>query len=1023
MKSVSFIWKGIHHYRSSYVGVFAGAAIGAMVLLGAMMAGDSVQQSLSSSAALRTGQVAQIFSAGERFFRDDLAIRNGGAAMLYLEGQVNVGDRAEGQVQIMGVGDDFWEFAPEETTISLQGDEIAISEHLSRALNLQEGDTAIIRLQKPGLLSPDAPLSGESETISSLRGTISHIVTDQEFGRFSLTQTQVAPSSVFVALERLQKVLDLEHQANLLLLDKTTPFDASKLTLEDYGISIVEVPEGVEVRSSRIFIAPQIAEKISGEPILTYLVNTLATEYSQTPYSMVTAVSGESSRFIPISLKSDEVVINEWLAQDLRAQVGDELTMDYFVVEAGSKLVEKRSDFTVKAIIPMEGPAADQRWMPDFPGVADVESARDWEPGLPLDLTRIRDQDDAYWESYKGTPKAFVSYETGANLWSNRWGQATGIRIPRGHQDTVYQEVRAVLNPGLAGMHLQDFSEKAQQASKSPVDFSMLFLSMSFFLILSAIALVAMLFKFNVEQRTQEGALLSAVGVAAKKVMYWRTGEAFFVVLGGALLGALLAMGFSSLVLKVISSIWGEEGSSFEFYLKGSTLGWGILWMVEGCLIAVWLTTRKEAKKSASIRLDTGSEEKVGIQSRWALIFLILGILMIAGGIALSLRAGPQGSFFLIGFGVLLGGLGFFRRRLGKIVALDSLTSHSLARVNLSRRASRSLTVVGILASGVFLVLSVASFRKNGGQDWQNPKSGAGGFAWWVETTSPVQRPADSTNEIQWLGIKDLVPFRIGKGENVDCFNLTASNQPRLLATNPELLQGRFHTSIDWSELSGEDLPALVDETTLMWVLKKQVGDRLTYQDEWGQDFSVTIAGVVKDSIFQGSLLVDEQKLLQKYPSIGGYQLFLCSDPDAQADLQKATADLGGKVTSTRDRLAAFHEVENTYITIFNVLGGLGMILGSVGVGVVTARNLIERKPEFEILEKLGISKSLRESIVKHEVRSMIIWGLGLGFAASLIAIIPVIGGTIGALDLVWMVALVILMALIANFIGTRALR
>jgi VIT1/CCC1 family predicted Fe2+/Mn2+ transporter len=94
-----------------------------------------------------------------------------------------------------------------------------------------------------------------------------------------------------------------------------------------------------------------------------------------------------------------------------------------------------------------------------------------------------------------------------------------------------------------------------------------------------------------------------------------------------------------------------------------------------------------------------------------------------------------------------------------------------------------------------------------------------------------------------------------------------------------------------------------------------------------------------------------------------------------------------------------------------------------VGVGVVTARNLIERKPEFEILEKLGISKSLRESIVKQEVRSMIIWGLGLGFAASLIAIIPVVGGTIGALDLVWMVALVILIALIANFIGTRALR
>ncbi|MDC0304766.1 hypothetical protein OAK99_02810, partial [Akkermansiaceae bacterium] len=79
----------------------------------------------------------------------------------------------------------------------------------------------------------------------------------------------------------------------------------------------------------------------------------------------------------------------------------------------GSKLVEKRGVFTVKAIVKMEGPAADKRWMPDFPGVADVESARDWEPGLPLDLTRIRDKDDEYWEEFKGTPKAFVSHQTG----------------------------------------------------------------------------------------------------------------------------------------------------------------------------------------------------------------------------------------------------------------------------------------------------------------------------------------------------------------------------------------------------------------------------------------------------------------------------------------------------------------------------------------------------------------------------------------------------------------------------------
>ncbi len=1022
MKSTGFIWKGIRHYRSAYWGVLAGAAVGAMVLLGALMAGDSVQESLTRSAALRTGKVAKIFSGGERFFRADLAERNGGSAMIYLKGQVNVEERAEGQVQVMGVSEDFWDFAPQEAPVDLSNFDAAISGPLARALDLKEGDSAVVRLQKPGLLSRDAPLSGESESVSSMRITVAKVLSDDEFGRFSLEQTQVPPSSVFVPLKRLQKVLDLKGKANALLLDEDQSFDPGKLELADYGISVVEVPGGVELRSERIFIEPRIAERIEGEPVLTYLINTLATEVGETPYSMVTAVSGKSAMFLPTQPGEGEVVINDWLAEDLRAQIGDELTMDYFVVESGSKLVEKRGVFTVKAIVKMEGPAADQRWMPDFPGVADVESARDWEPGLPLDLTRIRDKDDEYWENFKGTPKAFVSYEAGEKLWGNRWGKVSGMRIPGGKVDDVSRSARGVLDPSLAGMQVMDFAGQAREAAKSPVDFAGLFLAMSFFLIIAAIALVAMLFRFNVEQRAEEGALLSAVGIRAGKITNWRIGEAFFVVLAGALAGTLLATVFCTMVLKVISSIWGE-GTAFELHLSGGTIVTGIVVIVELSLLAVWLTTRKQAKQSASMRLNSGAEEEVGKPSRWATGFLVFGLLLVAGGIAMSFSAAAQGAFFLVGFGVLVTGLAAFRKRLARIGSLGELSPDGMAKVNLSRRASRSLTVVGVLAAGVFLVLSVASFRKNGGENWQDKRSGAGGFAWWVETTSPVNRPADAKGEVDWFGLETLVPFRIGAGDDVDCFNLTASTQPRLLGVDPDLLEGRFRTSDDWSFLKGDGVPAFVDETTMMWVLKKKVGDELVYQDEWGNDFPITIAGVVKDSVFQGSLILDEAKLLEKFPSLGGYQLFLSPDEKARETLQEETADLGGKVTATKDRLAAFHEVENTYIAIFNVLGGLGIILGSFGVGIVTARNLVERKAEFETLRVLGISKLRRSRIVKREVRSMVAWGLGLGLMSALIAVIPVLGGTVGVMDMLWMGGLVLAMAVIANFVGTRALR
>ena len=175
------------------------------------------------------------------------------------------------------------------------------------------------------------------------------------------------------------------------------------------------------------------------------------------------------------------------------------------------------------------------------------------------------------------------------------------------------------------------------------------------------------------------------------------------------------------------------------------------------------------------------------------------------------------------------------------------------------------------------------------------------------------------------------------------------------------------------------------------------------------------LAGVVKDSIFQGSLVIDESHFLEKFPSAGGYSLFLAQDESAKETLQTATADLGGKVTSTQERLAAFHEVENTYIAIFHVLGGLGIVLGSIGVGVVTARKLIERRSEFALLKTLGLGRTQRAGIVMKEARTVIAWGLCIGLISSMVAVLPLLGEKVSLLDLGWMLGLLIVMGLVST--------
>ena len=81
--------------------------------------------------------------------------------------------------------------------------------------------------------------------------------------------------------------------------------------------------------------------------------------------------------------------------------------------------------------------------------------------------------------------------------------------------------------------------------------------------------------------------------------------------------------------------------------------------------------------------------------------------------------------------------------------------------------------------------------------------------------------------------------------------------------------------------------------------------------------------------------------------------------------------------------------MENTYIAIFHVLGGLGVILGSAGLGVVVARNLSERRHEFALLDAIGIPNTVRKKIVFSELRSLLGWGVSIGLCAATVSIIP----------------------------------
>lgn len=1082
MTPARYLFRSLVHHRHAHLGVLAGAILGATVLLGALFAGDSVKASLRQLAEQRTGRATHVLTSGDRFFREALAADFAAAAgpgvrtapaILTRGTAVHATTQARAHaVQLAGVTPAFWELAPRPARVAFPPDDaVIINDTLARRLNLARGDTVVVRFPKPGILAGNAPIAGGETTLQTLRGTVAAIVGDTGFGRFSLDGTQLPPATVFLPIARLQQALEQPARANLLLIERgpVAAGPAADLAaalgravqLADYGLGLrwLETPRAFELTSTRIFLDPELdaaarAAWPEAQPVTSYLVNEFKVRDRTAPYSIGTATTPGAAPFLPADLGPRELVLNDWLAQDLAAGAGDTVRLAYYQAADGGTLVERTAEFRVRAVVPLAGLAADRAWMPEFPGITNTDSPREWNPGLPLDLTRIRDQDEKYWDDHRGAPKAFLSPAAGRELWSTRWGTHTALRVaaPREREAELTAALRQSLRPEMNQLLLRDFGAAAAAAASPSVDFAGLFVGLSFFLILAALGLVALLFHFSLLQRNREDALLGAVGVAPRTVLRWRLLEGGTILLLGAAAGLPLAVLYTRGILRFLATIWSGagEGAAFAFAAAPASLAAGLGAFLLLSLAAVWLAARRLARRALSIRLAASAEESVASDriQRNSRRLAAGAALAAAAAVALSGRGLPaQVAFYLAGFALLVAGLALCRAWLAAAPVSDATGAAAaidparLGLLNLKARRTRSLTVTGLIATAVFMVLSVASFRKQIGSDWLERGSGTGGFAFWVETTAPQNPARDGTDgrfEIFSAAAADLgaiLPLRAGAGDNANCFNLNSTAQPQLLAVDPakfaalQAFRPRVPgaTSGGWEALrpaAGADapLPAFVDATTLQWALKRKVGDVLTYTDENGRAFAVRIAGTLADSVFQGYLVVDEAAFLARFPSHAGYSVFLVDAKDPakiaalQPRLQAATGDAGGRVDTTRDVLAAFHRIENTYIAIFNVLGSLGVVLGSLGLAIVVARNLRERRGEFAVMAAIGIPPAVLGRLVFAEFSRLVLWGLAIGAAASAIAVFPNLAGLPPA------PTLALVSALLAGIVGLNLL-
>ncbi len=805
------------------------------------------------------------------------------------------------------------------------------------------------------------------------------------------------------------------------------------------------IPKAVELSSRRIFLEEQVvraAMKPAAEnvlpkptPILTYLVNSIGRGDRLTPYSMITA-AGEP--YTPADLHDDEIVVSDWLAADLNVKPGDPVSVAYYRVDAGTQLVELTNTFKVRSIVPLRGRHADRTLMPEFPGLSKAESTRDWDAGFDL-VHPIRPQDEAYWKQWRGTPKAFITLAAGQAMWGNRFGNLTAIRWETGGQGIpsllgrLTNHIRANLNPADVGLSFRDVYTPAIAAIDSGTgkEFGGLMIGFGFFLIVSALVLTAMLFSFSLEQRAVEIGTLLAIGWPPSRVRRVLFGEGLRIACVGSLIGTFGGIVYAKGVLWGLSTLWRDAvgGAGLQFSVTPETLVGGMIGSIAVASLTLALTLRRQTNRPARELLNEGASETVwqdpAKRSRWprwlAWVCGVGGIGMAGASIALH-DSNPE-TYFSAGSLLLIGVLLGVREWMARPVAStrNQISLASLAIRGMTRRSRRSLGTVSLLGSAAFLIVAVATNRLDARRDATQRSSGTGGFALWAESSLPVIQDLNTRKGQEFYGLdpkamKDVsfVPLRVRDGDDASCLNLNRAQHPRLLGVNPELLAQRgaftftdlakgISVTNGWLALgagfatnqAGVDIvPAIGDANSLQWALQKSPGDTLDYVDQRGHPFQVRIVGAVANSILQGSLIISEADFVKHFPNESGHRALLIDAPPAKSgevasQLTRALQDTGLEVVSTAVRLDRFNAVQNTYLNTFQVLGGLGLLLGSVGLGVVVSRNVFERRGELAVLQAMGFQAPQLRRFVLIEHGALLLLGLGCGLVAALLTVLP----------------------------------
>jgi ABC-type lipoprotein release transport system permease subunit len=557
-----------------------------------------------------------------------------------------------------------------------------------------------------------------------------------------------------------------------------------------------------------------------------------------------------------------------------------------------------------------------------------------------------------------------------------------------------------------------------------------LFLSLSFFVILAAILLIAMLFRLGLIERTKQFGTLLAVGWPPRRTSRLALGEGMLIAALGVVVGVVLGVLYAWFVLWALRSWWVGAVTvpflTFHWTWRSLIIGAVVGWMVAALTLVVavrWLTRASAVSLLSGRDPDTASTRTSGKarSPKFAIGIAVVGAVVAAYGASLGGQA-AAGAFVGGGTMLLVASLMLVYHRLRQRRLIGDRSSEfgfsvsALASQSASRHPLRSTMTIGLMASAAFLIIAISAFRL------QPSDAGTGGFTLLGQTAQPMFRDLrDKQVQSEFLGVKSadlaettIVPMRLRLGQDASCNNLYQATRPTVIGV-PDWFGSdlrsqdlpRFEMiggdNDQWNSLSkaatgseSDPIPMILDQNTAMWSLQMMlgVGEVKSFEYESGRPVWFQVVGLLSNSVLQGKLLIGESNFERLFTEVNGYQFFLFADQPQRSEqvtsaLEDRLGDFGMDVTPTDEVLSGLMAVQNTYLRTFQSLGFLGLLLGTIGLAVSQLRSVLERRKELAVMQSMGFTRLRLASVVMRETAALLVIGVGCGALCAAVVVIP----------------------------------